>query len=87
MNVHGERKFTGIVHDLESRVRMEAQLREQSTLARLGEMAAVIAHEVRNPMAGIRAAMQVIGGRLPAGSRDVETIAGRSSRGSTRSTT
>ena len=75
MNVDGERKFTGIIHDLESRVRMEGQLREQSTLARLGEMAAVIAHEVRNPMAGIRAAMQVIGGRLPAGSRDVEMIA------------
>jgi len=33
-------------------------------------MAAVIAHEVKNPLAGIRGAVQVIGSRLPADSRD-----------------
>lgn len=70
MTVGGERKFTGIVHDLSARVRMEEQLREQAALARLGEMAAVIAHEVKNPLAGIRGAIQVIGSRLPEGSRD-----------------
>jgi len=70
MVVNGERRFTGILHDLSARVHIEAQLREQSTLARLGEMAAVIAHEVKNPLAGIRGAIQVIGGRLPEGSRD-----------------
>ena len=70
VTVSGERKFTGILHDLSARVRIEEQLREQSTMARLGEMAAVIAHEVKNPLAGIRGAIQVIGGRLPEGSRD-----------------
>ena len=70
MTVAGERKFTGILHDLSARVRIEQQLREQSTLARLGEMAAVIAHEVKNPLAGIRGAIQIIGGRLPQGSKD-----------------
>jgi signal transduction histidine kinase len=44
---------------------MEVQLREQAALAKLGEMAAVIAHEVKNPLAGIRGAMQVFGTRLP----------------------
>jgi two-component system, LuxR family, sensor kinase FixL len=64
MWVGGERKFTGLLHDLTERVQLEAQLREQATLARLGEMAAVIAHEVKNPLAGIRGAMQVFGRRL-----------------------
>ena len=72
--VDGERKFTGILHDLSTRVRMEAQLREQATLVRLGEMAAVIAHEVKNPMAAIRGAIQVIGKRLAPGSREALVI-------------
>jgi signal transduction histidine kinase len=37
-------------------------------------MAAVIAHEIKNPLAGIRGAVQVIGGRLPAESRDAAVI-------------
>lgn len=61
----GEQKFTGILHDLRIRVRMEEQLRERASLAKLGEMAAVIAHEVRNPLAGIRGAVQTIGAQLP----------------------
>ena len=83
----GERKFTGILHDLTTRVRMEAQLRERTALARLGEMAAVIAHEVKNPLAGIRGAVQVIGSRLPAGNADAPGACRRSWRVSTRSTT
>jgi PAS domain S-box-containing protein len=70
MTVGGARKFTGIIHDLSARVRMEEQLREHAALARIGEMAAVIAHEVKNPLAGIRGAVQVIGTRLPEGSRE-----------------
>jgi two-component system sensor kinase FixL len=72
ISIAGESKFTGIVHDLSARVRVEEQLREQAALARLGEMAAVIAHEVKNPLAGIRGAMQVMGRRMTAGSMDQE---------------
>jgi two-component system sensor kinase FixL len=68
------RKFTGILHDLSARVRMEERLREQAALARLGEMAAVIAHEVKNPLAGIRGAVQVIGARLAPGSREAGIV-------------
>jgi two-component system sensor kinase FixL len=64
ISVSGERKFTGIVHDLTTRVRMETRLREQAALANLGEMAAVIAHEVKNPLAGIRGAIQVFSSRM-----------------------
>lgn len=70
MTVGGQRRFTGILHDLSARVRMEEQLREQTALARLGEMAAVIAHEVKNPLAGVRGAIQVIGARLPKDGND-----------------
>jgi PAS domain S-box-containing protein len=66
LTIRGERKFVGLLHDLTNRVRLEGQLREQETLARLGEMAAVLAHEVKNPLAGIRGAIQVVGSRLPA---------------------
>jgi two-component system sensor kinase FixL len=64
MILQGERKFTGILHDLTDRVQLEGQLREQAALAKVGEMAAVIAHEVKNPLAGIRGAMQVFGARM-----------------------
>lgn len=74
MWVGGQRKFTGVLHDLTDRVALESQLREQSALAKLGEMAAVIAHEVRNPLAGIRGAVQVIGGRLPPDSTDAQMM-------------
>jgi len=70
----GERKFTGILHDLSARVAMEAQVREQAALARLGEMAAVLAHEVKNPLAGVRGAIEVIGSRLPADTRDAAVV-------------
>jgi signal transduction histidine kinase len=74
MTVNNERRFTGILHDLSRRVRIEEQLREQTALARLGEMAAVLAHEVKNPLAGIRGAIQVIGNRLPAGSGEAAVV-------------
>ena len=72
--VGGERKFTGILHDLTIREHIEAQLRERAALARVGEMAAVIAHEVKNPLAGVRGAIQVIGTRLPPDSRDASIV-------------
>jgi two-component system sensor kinase FixL len=74
MTVGGERRFTGILHDLSARVRIEKQLREQTALAKLGEMAAVIAHEVKNPLAGVRGAIQIIGTRLPKDSKDARIV-------------
>ena len=72
MALGSERKFTGILHDLSDRVRMEEQLREQAALARLGEMAAVVAHEVRNPLAGVRGAIQTLKRRFAPDSPDAE---------------
>jgi PAS domain S-box-containing protein len=63
-------QYMAIRSDITERKRSEMLLREQAALARLGEMAAVVAHEVKNPLAGIRGSLQVIGGRMPEGNRD-----------------
>jgi two-component system sensor kinase FixL len=72
--IDGETHFTGIIHDLSRRTELEEQLREATALARLGEMAAVIAHEVKNPLAAVRGAVQVIGSRLPAKTSDAAIV-------------
>jgi signal transduction histidine kinase len=46
------------------RERMERQLRDQAGLASIGEMAAVLVHEVKNPLAAVRGAIQIIGKRV-----------------------
>jgi PAS domain S-box-containing protein len=67
-------QYTAIRYEITDRKRTEERLREQEALARLGQMAAVVAHEVKNPIAGIRGALQVIGSRMPAESRDKPVI-------------
>jgi signal transduction histidine kinase len=59
-----------MLHDLSIRKRIEQQLSEQQSLAKIGEMAAVLAHEIRNPLAGIRGAMQVMAARFEASSKE-----------------
>src|SRR5215813_1411706 len=63
-------QYMAIRYEITDRKRSEERLREQAALARLGEMAAVVAHEVKNPLAAIKGALQVIGGRMPEASRD-----------------
>jgi PAS domain S-box-containing protein len=74
MQVHGVRKFTGIVRDLTETQRLEHLLQERQTLARIGELAAVVAHEVRNPLAAIRGVVEVIQTRFPADSSDRKVL-------------
>jgi PAS domain S-box-containing protein len=75
MNGDGRpRQYLAIRYDVTARRRAEAQLREQAALAQLGQLAAVVAHEVRNPLAGLRAGLQVIDGRV-AEPRDRSAIA------------
>jgi PAS domain S-box-containing protein len=67
-------QYMAIRYEITARKQQEALLREQAALTRLGEMAAVVAHEVKNPIAGIRGALQVIVGRMPADQRDRSII-------------
>jgi PAS domain S-box-containing protein len=67
-------QYMAIRYEITDRKRTEDRLREQEALARLGQMAAVVAHEVKNPIAGIRGALQVIGARMAADARDKPVI-------------
>jgi PAS domain S-box-containing protein len=67
-------QYMALRYEITARKHSEERLREQEALARLGQMAAVVAHEVKNPIAGIRGALQVIASRMPADSRDKPVI-------------
>ena len=86
LQIGGARHFTGILHDLTNRVRLQERIRDQTTLARLGEMAAVIAHEVKNPLTAVRGAIQVIGTRAAGRAAERSASSPTSSPESTRST-
>jgi PAS domain S-box-containing protein len=64
LNAAGKpRQYLAIRSDITQRKAMEQQLADQAALAQLGEFAAVVAHEVRNPLAGVRGSLQVLQSR------------------------
>ena len=61
LNTDGKpRQYLAIRADITQRKAMEQQLTDQAALAQLGEFAAVVAHEVRNPLAGVKGSLQVL---------------------------
>lgn len=43
---------------------LEAEWRAEAAMAHVGRMSGVMAHEIRNPLAGVRAGLQVLGHRI-----------------------
>ena len=57
-------QYLAIRYDITPRKMAEEQLINQAALARLGQMVAVVAHEVKNPLAGLRGVLQILSQRL-----------------------
>ncbi len=53
-----------IFTDLTREKEMSARIRESDRLAAIGELAASIAHEIRNPLASIRGSVEILAGEL-----------------------
>ena len=68
------RKQSALEETIRQRKAAEAKLAQQAALTQLGQLAAVVAHEVRNPLAGLRGTLEVLRPKLGASAKDRDVI-------------
>jgi two-component system CheB/CheR fusion protein len=67
LNEHGKPwQYLSIRSDITQRKAAEERLRDEAALTQMGKLSAVVAHEVRNPLAAVKGGLQVLASRLPA---------------------
>ena len=67
-------QYIAIRADITARKAAEETLAQQAALAQVGQMAAVVAHEVRNPLAGIKGVIQILISRRKSGDPDLTVM-------------
>ncbi|HEX3032016.1 MAG TPA: ATP-binding protein [Bacillota bacterium] len=60
VGVNGEDHMLGVFVDLTERIRMDKEMNRLERLHLIGEMAASIGHEIRNPLTSVRGFLQVL---------------------------
>lgn len=60
---------SAILRDLTPIRRLQEEIAEKRSLAAVGELAASVAHEIKNPLAGISGAVQILARSFPPGDR------------------
>ena len=69
-----ERAVLGVAHDISRRKELEEQLLRSEKLAAMGTLAASVAHEINNPLEGIKNCLNVLKHRTESDPRDQELI-------------
>jgi len=72
IDVVGQRAILGVVHDITRRKELEEQLLRSEKLAAMGTVAASVAHEINNPLEGIKNCLNLLKNNLDADERTDE---------------
>ena len=63
INLNGDQCILSILNDISERIQFEKEMARMGRLNLVGEMAAGIGHEIRNPMTTVRGFLQMLGGK------------------------
>ena len=74
MESDGHRYILAFDRDVSERVRADEALQRSRQLALAGEMAAGLAHEIKNPLAGIKVSIEILGAELELNEEDREVF-------------